>query len=110
MDAVVTLAERHRRKLDAMLAALPLLDAKLTAYARQHGGRFVRFGSSATGRMQVSSDIDVLADFPARTVIAACDAADGFCTVLGLVPDCRPSAWCSDAVRTRAFGQGVVLA
>ena len=109
MDAVVTLAERHRRKLDAMLAALSLLDAELTAYAREHAGCLVRFGSSATGRTQVSSDIDILADSPARTVVAACDAADGFCTVLGLVPDCGPSAWCSDAVRTRAFGQGVVL-
>lgn len=110
MDAVVTLAERQRRKLDAMQAALPLLDAKLVAYAREHGGRFVRFGSSAAGRMHGASDVDLLADFPGRAAVAACDAADEFCVALGLVPDCRPSAWCSDAVTARALREGIVLA
>ena len=110
MDRVVTLEERHGRRLDAMVAALPLLDVALSDYARTHGGRFIRFGSSAKGRMRVSSDVDVLADFPDQAAaVAACDAADAVCVEHGLVPDCRPSAWCSEALVARARAEGVIL-
>ncbi len=109
MDPVVTLPERRRRKLDAMRAALPGLDAALAAYARRHGGRFIRFGSSATERMRVESDVDILADFAEPLAVPACDAADALCVERGLVPDCRPAAWCSEALLARALGEGRVL-
>lgn len=93
-----------------MVAAFPLLDVALADYARTHRGHFIRFGSSATGRMRVSSDVDVLADFPDQAAaVAACDAADAFCIGHGLVPDCRPSARCSDALIARARAEGVTL-
>ena len=110
MDRVVTLEERRGRRLTAMVEALPLLDAALMDYARRHGGRFIRFGSSANGRMRVSSDVDLLADFPDQAAaVVACDAADAICIEHGLVPDCRPSAWCSDAFLARARAEGTIL-
>lgn len=107
MGPVVTLAERRRLKLDAMRAALPGLDAGLTDYAREHGGRF---GSSATGRTRLDSDVDILADFAGPLAVPACDAADALCVDRGLAPDCRLSAWCSEALVARALAERRVLA
>lgn len=63
MSGVVPLAERHRRKLASMRRAIREIDALLTDYARQHGGRFIGFGSTATGRMKSNNDVDIIADF-----------------------------------------------
>lgn len=108
---VITLAERQRRRLADAVTALAALDAALAAYARREGGRFIRFGSSATGRMRVGSDIDVLADFAdERVAHAACRFVDDTCLGLGLSPDARPLAWTSAAVLARARSEGIVLA
>ena len=109
MTTVITLAERHRRKLDAMRAALVTLDEALAAYGRAHGGRFIRYGSSATGRLRVDSDVDILADFPDPQGSEPCRVADEICFKLGLLPDCRPAGWLSDAFVARALAEGIVL-
>ena len=111
MDGILTLAERFRRQRDGMAAELPPLDAALAAYARVHGGRFVRFGSSARGAMRTTSDIDLIADFAdERASIAACVAADALCAARGLVPDARPATWCSERLLARALAEGTLLA
>ena len=111
MEGVVTLAERYRLKLEAMRSALPRLDAALAAYARQHGGRFIRYGSSATGRWRLGSDIDLIADFSEHAAgIVACRVADDVCFGLGLEPDSRPADWVSNKLLSRALAEGVVLA
>ena len=43
-EAVITLKERHARKMARMTEALVEIDAALLAYARRHGGRFIRYG------------------------------------------------------------------
>lgn len=107
---IVTLAERKRRWLAATATAVASLDAALTAYARREGGRFIRFGSSATGRMRVGSDVDVIADFPDdRAAHAACRFLDDTCLALGLSPDARPLGWVSAAVLARAEAEGIVM-
>jgi predicted nucleotidyltransferase len=63
---IVTLKERHRREMERMARAIVDIDAALAAYARQHGGSFIRFGSTAEGRMRRHSDVDIIADSPAR--------------------------------------------
>jgi predicted nucleotidyltransferase len=111
MEAVVTLAERQRRRMDAMRAALPVIDAMLAAYARERGGRFIRFGSSATGQLRLSSDIDIIADFPThRDSVEASSFAEALCFAHDLMPDTRPSDWVAEPVLARAVAEGVVLA
>ena len=106
MDGIVTLAERQRRKLDAMQASVVSLDAAPSAYARRDGGRFIRFGSSAKGQLRVSSDIDLIADFPThRLNIEACDVADDLCVQRDLVPDSRPVDWCSARLLDRDLAE-----
>ena len=41
-DTVVTLKPRHARRMARMDQALVEIDAMLLAYARQHGGGFMR--------------------------------------------------------------------
>lgn len=107
-DGVVTLAERHRRKLDGMRAALRTLDSALADYARQHGGRFIRFGSSASGALRPSSDVDIIADFE-RDEGKACRTAEYLCIDLGLMPDCRPAKWLTPTFVERAASNGILL-
>ena len=88
MTTVVTLAERERRRLAAAATAIASLDFALSAYARREDGRFIRFGSSATGPLRPGSDVDVIADFPDdRPAHSACRFVDETCFDLGLLPD-----------------------
>lgn len=110
MDTVVTLAERHRQKREAMHAALAAADDALATEARRLGGRFIRYGSTARGDHRVDSDVDLLADFPDdRVAVAACGIADHVCFDLGLRPDCRPTCWASAKLLARALSEGIVL-
>lgn len=109
MSAIVTLAERHRRKIEQRRLALADIDAALAAYARQHGGRFIRFGSSATGRMALHSDVDIIADFPDDRSIAAASFAEALCAAQGLAPDPWPIVYVSERLLARALAEGIVL-
>jgi hypothetical protein len=109
MADIVTLAERRARKMDAIGRSLAALDAALIAYARQAGGRFIRFGSTATGRAAPHSDVDIIADFPGTDDIAASLHAEALCLGLGLTPDPRPIRYVSERLLQRARSEGIVL-
>jgi predicted nucleotidyltransferase len=110
MTTVLTLAERRKRKLEGMREAMARLDERLAAYGRDHGGRFIRYGSSLTGRLHGASDVDILADFEDdRAAVEACRVADEICAALGLVPDSRPSGWMSDDFVARVRAEGIPL-
>jgi hypothetical protein len=47
MDRIVTLKERKAAKTERRLRAVDDLRRVLAAYAREHGGRFLPFGSAA---------------------------------------------------------------
>ena len=109
MDGVKTLTERahdFRMRLDA---ALVEIDAALGDYARHEGGRFIRYGSTTTGRATFRSDIDIIADFSDESAAAACRFAENLCLDLKFLPDVRPSYLCSDAFVARAAIEGINL-
>ena len=108
-DGIVTLKERHRRKMERMERALVAIDAALLAYAREHGGRFIRFGSTAEGRMQDHSDVDIIADFPGESSLAAADFAEGVCFANGMKPDTHAGLYISDRFRAEAERRGLVI-
>ena len=109
MSEVVTLAERHRRTMERMGRAVEAIDAELAAYARRHGGRFIRYGSTATGRMRRHSDVDIIADFEGEAGCEAASFAEDICFAHSMKPDVRPSIYVSKPFMARALAEGVVL-
>jgi predicted nucleotidyltransferase len=109
MGPYLTLRERHDRKLAGYRDAVAALKPVLAAYAREHGGRFILFGSAARGTPHDQSDVDIIADFPDRGAVPACSFADERCWALSLTPDVRPIDWTSDKVVARALEEGIVL-
>jgi len=55
MDRIVTLAERKAAEAERRQSAVDAMRPVLAAYAREHGGRFLLFGSAARGQMSISS-------------------------------------------------------
>lgn len=106
---IVTLKERHSRKMERMARAIVEIDAQLTAYAREHGGRFIRYGSTAVGRMREHSDVDIIADFSDEGSIDAAFFAEILCDAHDMKPDVRPSAYVSHAFKAEAVRTGTVL-
>lgn len=109
-EGIVTLKERHRRKLDRMAQAIVAIDGALTTYARQHGGRFIRFGSTAEGRMRQHSDVDIIADFPGEASLSAADFAEQTCFDNGMTPDAHAGAYLPPAFKAEAERRGLVIA
>jgi predicted nucleotidyltransferase len=108
-EGVVTLKERHRRKIERMAQAVAAIDAALVAYARQNGGRFIRYGSTATGRMGHHSDVDIIADFALEQAGRATTYAEEVCSSHGMPADARSIVFASPRLLDRALDEGVVL-
>ena len=108
-EGIVTLKERHRRKMERMAAAVVAIDAALTAYAREHGGRFIRYGSTAKGCMRQHSDVDIIADFPDEASLEAASFAESLCHRHEMTPDVSASAYISDRFKAAVIGDAVVL-
>lgn len=106
---VLTLNERLSREMRRMQQAVAEIDAALIAYARQHGGRFIRYGSSAKGRMMLHSDIDIVADFDGGAAGPAASYAEDVCSERGMVADVRAVHHTSAALFGRALAEGIVL-
>ncbi len=97
MQRIITLTERKAaeaaRRREAVAALVPVL----ADYARVHGGRFLLYGSAARGQMKYNSDVDVLVDFPGKTLAAAWNFAEAACWDRGLTPDLMPFSRCKQA-------------
>ena len=91
---VVTVAERKRRSAEKLNAAAQAVMAELLAYARAKsgGGRFIVFGSAASGTMRRDSDFDVIVDFPSGDETAAWQAVEVSCARHGIKPDVLPAS------------------
>ena len=96
MGAIVTLRERRERALTLRREAQRRLENHLATAASRHGGRYRVFGSAARGDMRPESDVDLLADFPERTIEAAIRAAEDACVRLGLAHDVLDQSGCSE--------------
>jgi predicted nucleotidyltransferase len=94
VDGIVTLKERKAAEAERRRRAVDDLRSALAAYAGEHGGRFLLFGSAARGDMRYDSDVDILVDFPADTIDAAWNFAERACWDRRLEPDITPFAWC----------------
>ena len=97
MQRIVTLPERKATEAARRAAAVEALVPVLAEYAREHGGRFLLFGSAARGTMTYHSDVDILLDFPEDAVDAAWSFAETSCWDSKLEPDLMPYRWCKKA-------------
>ena len=104
----VTLKERHPREMDRMANPVAAIDAALQAYARRHGGRLIRFASTAEGHMRRHSDVDIIADVPGEASLAAADFAGETCLAHGMTPHAHAGADPSPACK--AERRGLVIA
>ena len=75
----------------------------LSAYARRPGGRFIRYGSTATGRMRRHSDVDIIADFGDELAGPAASYAEDVCFEKEMLPDVRAVTYASPQLVARAL-------
>jgi predicted nucleotidyltransferase len=87
MSAVVTVSERKARETERLRKAADSIFAELIGYAAAHHGRYMVFGSVATGAIRPDSDSDVVVDFPEEAERAAIDAVEAVCTKYGMRAD-----------------------
>jgi predicted nucleotidyltransferase len=97
MQLVTTLSERKSAEAARRTEAVEVLVPMLAEYARQHGGRFLLFGSAARGSMKFDSDVDLLLDFPPEATSEAWGFAERACWDLDLEPDLLPYGGCKPA-------------
>jgi predicted nucleotidyltransferase len=101
MERIVTLAERKAAEAERRQSAVDEMRPELAAYAREHGGRFLLFGSAARGQMRFDSDVDILVDFPPDALNDAWNFAERACWDRRLEPDITPFSWCKGRFRER---------
>ena len=109
MAAQVALRNRSKDELGRKLAAVAELKSALAAYAREHGGRFILFGSAARREMRPDSDVDILIDFPVELEMKAADFAEREGRRRGLEPDVLPIHWTGERLRARLQKEGLFL-
>lgn len=109
MSAYPTLKAREAATVERMQAAVAELKPALAAYARDHGGRFVLFGSAARREMREDSDVDIFVDFPAGAHMGAISFAEDTCWRLGLKPDILGFWQPSGRLRARLDAEGLIL-
>lgn len=93
---ILTIPQRQAHAAETRRRAIADVCAELAAAAPTLGGRFLLFGSAATGAIRWNSDIDLLLDFPDHpSTTAAWTAAEQACRRHDLPCDIIPLAWCS---------------
>jgi len=60
---IITLQERQSAWMAEKRKNLALALGELSAYAKEHGGRFYLFGSALGERFNLHSDVDIISDF-----------------------------------------------
>ncbi len=110
MIQIMTLVERDSIRRKRRLQAVDALTGRLTGFARAHGGRYLLYGSAAQRLPRVSSDVDILVDFPSAKRLEAQLFAERTCAELGLRGDVRAVEMTSARLLERAQADGRVLA
>ncbi|HMA71133.1 MAG TPA: nucleotidyltransferase domain-containing protein [Xanthobacteraceae bacterium] len=109
MTTVQTLADRKKARVEEIRTGFAQLREELTNFALSHHGKFWIYGSAATGRFHVGSDIDIVVDFDDRHIGQALDFVEQACNRLGLTPDVQPKAWCTDAFLEKIAAKALLL-
>ncbi len=94
--ALVTLKERNAIAVKKRADALSRVQVLLADVAREHGGRFLLFGSAARGDVRRDSDIDLISDFPIDVERKAILAAERVCARANVPCDIVEKRTCSD--------------
>jgi predicted nucleotidyltransferase len=105
----LTLLERKKARVEEIRAGFTRLREELAGYGATHGGRFLIFGSAATGRFHYESDIDIIVDFKGPPLRSALDFVESACARLRLKADIRPISWCTPAFLERVSAGAIVL-
>lgn len=109
MAEYITLRERKEATVAAIKRGVEELVPVLAAYAHEHGGRFVLFGSAARGETRYDSDVDILVDFPLNAELDAWLFAESQCFARDLRPDIHIRAWRTERFIERAESEGRIL-
>jgi len=96
MSKIITLQERRERWMAEKRKNLALALEALSAYAKEHGGKFYLFGSALGDKFALHSDVDIISDFgsPEKDWEAWIDAED-ILYKYKLQIDGRPRSGCS---------------
>ena len=91
---VVTIRERKAREAARRTAAARAVMDRLRVFVLDTGrrGRFIVFGSAASGAIRFSSDFDVLVDFPPDLQTAAWKAVENACSEWNITEDIHSMA------------------
>jgi predicted nucleotidyltransferase len=100
-----------RKKAEAARRAgvADILCARLSGFARGKGGRFILYGSLASGRARFDSDVDLLLDFPAKSEGEAWRLAEDVCAELRVDLDIKPLAWCDPDFAARLLPKARII-
>jgi len=93
---MLTVSERKELAIEKIRKAIGVLKIELSTYAKAHHGRFIMFGSAATGRLKFDSDIDILVDFSLDDEGDAWRFVENACANLDLVHDVTSIRFVSD--------------
>ena len=92
-----TIEDRKRRQAERRARAVETICDELAAFAREHGGRFILYGSAARGMMRYDSDIDLFLDVPDAAEPDAWRLAERLAAHHDIAADIQPVAWCDPA-------------
>lgn len=106
---VTTLAERKESEARRRTAAADAVIGALRDHAGNHGGRYVVFGSCASGTMRFDSDLDLLIDFPPEQAARAWLFAEEACARHAVPPDLHDARTTTAVFRERVLRHGLVL-
>jgi len=108
---VVTLRERKARKTARNIAAAAAVKEALRDFVRKSGnaGRFIVFGSAATGTMRYDSDFDVIVDFPVEREADAWNAVEDACERWDIKADVFSTATTSDEFLAQIMQRAVEI-
>ena len=109
MGAIVTIAERNARALKRRHDAIARAIDDLRTYALEKGGRFLIFGSAATGHLRRDSDLDIIVDFPPESERLARERAEEICSLHEVPADIEMMSWSSAKFLERIGPHAMVL-
>ncbi len=106
---IVTVEERKKREAERRRAAVEEIIHALSEFAKEHGGKFLVFGSAARGTIGCDSDLDVVVDFPANIESAACSCVEMLCAKYGIRVDLFSKQTASQKFVNRISAEAMVL-
>ncbi|KQT65803.1 MULTISPECIES: nucleotidyltransferase family protein [unclassified Aureimonas] len=109
MPAITTLAERKRAEALRRTSAADEAVRQLRAYAAEHRGRFVVFGSYVGKALRFDSDLDVLVDFPVDRTTQAWTFAESLAARYAIPLDIHDARTAKRAFVDKVLSSGLCL-